>query len=164
MIIPNLPKRSKRPSTPNTDKTDAAVRQLNLLFGQLAEPLYVVISHRPPKGRGLQTKSFRTDQLKKAAAFGVNRSEAGEDVYVRICPVESPLPAGKRGTAKESKSLPAVFADLELVKNGHPPDQAIALEIMHKALPLDPMMIINSGHGLHVYWVFKEPLDDMAEA
>ncbi|WP_419780294.1 hypothetical protein [Maridesulfovibrio sp.] len=68
----------------------------------------------------------------------------------------------KRGTAKDVQCITCTHVDIDINGVGHagnnyPPSEEEALNIL-KQFPLPPSIIVNSGGGLHVYWLFDEPL------
>ncbi len=73
--------------------------------------------------------------------------------------------AGKstvRGSEASAIALPALWVDLDVAGPGHssnrlPPDRAAALGLL-EAAPRPPSIIVDSGGGLHVYWLLREPL------
>src|SRR5690606_37773901 len=53
------------------------------------------------------------------------------------------------------------WMDIDIKSDVHkekqlPPDIDAALQIIDE-FPMEPSILINSGHGLHSYWLFKEP-------
>ncbi len=74
-----------------------------------------------------------------------------------------------RGCEKSAVALPAIYADLDVAGPGHssdllPPDRDAALALLD-AVPHRPSIIVRTGGGFHVYWLFKELwiLDSEAE-
>ena len=70
--------------------------------------------------------------------------------------------AAVRGSEASATALPALWADLDVAGPGHssqrlPPDRAAALGLL-VAVPVPPSIIVDSGGGLHVYWLLREPL------
>lgn len=66
-----------------------------------------------------------------------------------------------RGSSASSVAIPGLWADVDVLSLVHkhknlPPDVPTALSLL-EAIPAQPTMIVNSGHGLHVYWLFREP-------
>ncbi|MCP3964432.1 MAG: hypothetical protein GY719_41925 [bacterium] len=66
-----------------------------------------------------------------------------------------------RGSADSATLLGALWADIDIAGPGHsrtdlPPDLAAALGVL-AAVALKPSIIIDSGGGLHVYWLLREP-------
>ena len=72
----------------------------------------------------------------------------------------------RRGRGKESelRSVVAFVADVDIGPKGdhNYPTREQALEAI-AAMPWPPSMIIMSGTGLHLYWIFHEPIDASTE-
>ena len=69
-----------------------------------------------------------------------------------------------RGTDDQVHAWPGVWVDLDYGVTGHagreyPPDEAAALEIADR-FPLAPSVVVHSGHGFHLYWLFDQPVLD----
>ena len=69
---------------------------------------------------------------------------------------------GGRGKTEDIIGIPGLWLDLDYqspgahkVKHSLPPTEGAALSLLEKA-PYKPSLIIHSGHGLQVYWLFKE--------
>ena len=67
-----------------------------------------------------------------------------------------------RGSEASATLLPALWADLDVAGPGHssdrlPPDREAALRLL-ETIPRPPSIIVDSGGGLHVYWLLREPL------
>ena len=67
-----------------------------------------------------------------------------------------------RGKADDVIGIPGLWLDLDYespgahkVRHPLPPDQDAALSLLDTA-PYRPSLIVHSGHGLQVYWLFKE--------
>ena len=66
-----------------------------------------------------------------------------------------------RGYAATAAVMPGVWLDLDIAGDGHekrglPASEADAKRIL-EALPLDPTIVVATGGGYHVYWLFHEP-------
>jgi P4 family phage/plasmid primase-like protien len=66
----------------------------------------------------------------------------------------------KRGKEEDVIGISALWMDIDFAGNAHkkgnlPSSLQECLDFLD-AFPLKPTFIINSGHGLHVYWVFNE--------
>lgn len=85
---------------------------------------------------------------------------AGQDVYFGLGTCSEKRPAGKRGDSQTVTGIPGFWLDVDLQSDAHTkhnlPDEATARELL-AAFPLQPSMIVNSGNGLHVYYLFNEP-------
>ena len=67
-----------------------------------------------------------------------------------------------RGKTDDIIGIPGLWLDLDYdspgahkVRHSLPPDQDAALSLLDAA-PFKPSLVIHSGHGLQVYWLFKE--------
>ena len=68
-----------------------------------------------------------------------------------------------RGYSATAAVMPGVWLDLDIAGDGHekrglPESEADAERIL-QGLPLKPTMVVASGGGYHVYWLFHEPWD-----
>ncbi|MBF0497457.1 MAG: DUF927 domain-containing protein [Deltaproteobacteria bacterium] len=68
---------------------------------------------------------------------------------------------GKRGSSNGVGAIPGFFFDLDIADPGHakaelPKDEAEALSFINE-FPLKPTIIIGSGGGFHLLWLFKKP-------
>ena len=66
-----------------------------------------------------------------------------------------------RGYANTVNVVPALWLDLDVAGPGHeksnlPKSEAEAWKIID-ALPFAPSLVLATGGGFHVYWIFKEP-------
>jgi hypothetical protein len=61
---------------------------------------------------------------------------------------------GNQGTKEHCRELPALFTDLDFKET----EEALAKRLLAE-FPLRPSLVINSGGGLHVYWLLKQPAD-----
>lgn len=134
---------------------------LRLLFGHPSlENLYVPLWFKGINGVNWH-ETFPVSELKAAAAAALRASDKA-DVYVRVTPIGFIPEGDARGKAKDARALVAVFADLDVAGEGHvkkklPPDANAAFDLAYEcARP--PSAIVGSGGGLHVWWIFREPL------
>jgi Domain of unknown function (DUF927) len=90
--------------------------------------------------RTLTTAFRRADEL----------NHDGYGIYFAPC-----LRSDKKGTAEAAALLPALWVDLDC--DGDTARRADALERLHTFNP-PPSGIIDSGGGLHAYWLLSEPI------
>ena len=83
------------------------------------------------------------------------------DVYLGMGAQREALGPDERGKAAGVVAVPGVWIDLDTADGHHKqerlPSRDEALAFVHD-LPLSPTMVVNSGGGLHVHHVFREPL------
>jgi len=102
------------------------------------------------------TKRF--DNTAEAVKFALAQAE-NENVYFGLGLIGG-SPHG-RGKLANVVGIGGLWADIDLADEQHskpnlPPNEAEARKIF-AGIPLKPSIIVNSGGGLHVYWIFKEP-------
>lgn len=96
-----------------------------------------------------------------------------KDVYAGMCTSHADLGPLRRGEAAAVASMGCLWADIDIGGQGHkkenyPPTVEDAMGIL-AAYP-KPSMVVSTGHGLHVYWLFRErfntsrPVDNAAAA
>jgi hypothetical protein len=80
------------------------------------------------------------------------RNRTGSDIYVGVCPRK-----GQGSTKAWVAAVPALWADLD--GKDFPGGKAEALRQLSALLPahLYPSLIVDSGHGVHPYWLLREP-------
>jgi predicted P-loop ATPase len=113
-----------------------------------------------------QTKATRAFDLRRedaleAAVKHLARAASTCDAYAGVCLLRSAPPPGGRGRADDAVSVPGVWLDLDVQGEAHrnenlPPDVETALEFLRHAAP-EPSLVVHSGHGLQVFWLFPEP-------
>jgi len=101
---------------------------------------------------------FFTDS-KEAAAYALERSDAGADVYVGVGQMAVPPDTG-RGKLEHITGLGCLWVDIDIAGPTHenkslPPTESEALKIIQGLGP-QPTLIVRSGTGLHAWWLFKE--------
>ena len=66
----------------------------------------------------------------------------------------------RRGEESDVIGISALWMDIDIAGQAHkkgnlPPSLQEGVDFLND-FPLKPTLIVNSGYGLHVYWVFKE--------
>ncbi len=131
------------------------VQFLDAVFGAKPPSEHVVLWTLPNK----QTRRF-TD-LTDAARYAALCDEAGYDVYVGVGLQRHDLGRGERGKAADVTGLCGLWADIDIAGPGHesakvyPPTEDDALSLLDAVE--EPSLVVNSGHGFHVWWLFSEP-------
>lgn len=83
-------------------------------------------------------------------------SAMGLDVYYGVGFVKQPI---WKGRAKNENviGIPGIWLDLDLKHKTHKQQNLpTTLDEIRVKLPLDPTIIVHSGHGVHLYWLFRE--------
>jgi putative DNA primase/helicase len=100
------------------------------------------------------------DALDRATDYCAERAPAC-DVYAAVGLQGQQPEKGSRGKEDGVVSVPGLWADIDIGSAAHksktlPPDEASALSLVD-AVGLAPSLIVRSGFGLQVYWLFREP-------
>lgn len=66
-----------------------------------------------------------------------------------------------RGENSDVGIIPGLWVDIDIAGPAHketnlPPTRDAAIEFL-QTFPLQPSILVDSGHGLHGYWLFREP-------
>jgi len=72
---------------------------------------------------------------------------------------KKPKANGSRGTAASVAAIPGWWADVDWTSDASPKQRFATREdalLWVRTLPLQPSIIVDSGHGLHLYWLFRE--------
>jgi len=84
------------------------------------------------------------------------------DVYFGLGLRKKQLNKMQRGKEDDIVCIPCLWLDIDIhnpdahSRQDYPKTPEEALHILSK-LGLDPSIVINSGNGLHIYWLLKEP-------
>ena len=159
-----------------SDNYQEAIRFLETLYGRCSDDLLAVITH------AIQTEQaygFGDDRevVVESGRYSESRSIAGPeelaaracqlglgtDVWIRVCPVAERIEGKARGKAKDSVALPALYIDLDVGKENAPATREDALALLAELVPVPPTMLVNSGNGLHCYFVLAEPITDFEQ-
>jgi len=110
---------------------------------------------------GKRTAYFPVTDLSSAVKYAENLFDT-YDVYYGVGLRGQDLGDTKRGSNEDVSVLPAFWADIDIAGDAHaetalPQTQDEAMAFLD-SLPLKPSIIVSSGNGLHVYWVFESPI------
>ena len=129
----------------------------------------ILLGDTPPHGyfktwikNTKQTQEFRLpDERQKIKETVDHLKQAGEEIYYMPCLHQDQTGPAGRGKADGVIVVPGFWMDIDIAGDGHkqsklPKDIDAALDIIND-IPLKPTMIVHSGGGLHVYWLFEKP-------
>ena len=89
--------------------------------------------------------------------------EKHEAVYFGVGGSFKPVPANKRLAAGNVDFIPGYWVDIDLYNPGAHATHELPLTVSDAldCLPreLEPSLVVNSGNGIHVYWLFRELWD-----
>lgn len=85
-------------------------------------------------------------------------SALGKDVYFGLGITAEAKREGRASNA-EVIGIPGVWLDLDLKHDTHKQqDLPATLDEIKGKLPVEPSIVVHSGHGVHLYWLFREVL------
>lgn len=132
---------------------------LKNLFGGLKEG-FISVNWFEGKPEFLKIRWFTTDQLQEMAEFA---AEVGKkhNTYFSVNPRKHKLAGSKRGEAEDISSVIGLYCDLDIKGAAHAendlPESEEELIAFIRTIPKDPTIIVSSGNGIHLYWLFREP-------
>ena len=140
-------------------RIDEAITFLNLLFGKIKAEIF---SYLMKFADGIDTYSFnisdethRIEMAKKA----IELSDKGFDIWHAVNPVNIKPTGGKRGDETAVSFQTAIVVDIDICSDAHKSNNlAQSFDEAKSFLPFTPSIIINSGYGLHAYYIWAEPL------
>jgi hypothetical protein len=127
------------------------------LFGQ-AERGYLSLWQKDTK----TSKHFSLPESLEAAANYAAAIGQGADVYFGVGVRSKDLGVNRRGSQADIEAIPGLWADIDIRGPGHknvalPPDADSVLEWLRSKLEFPPSLVVESGGGVHAYWLFREP-------
>jgi hypothetical protein len=109
------------------------------------------------------TRYFDVSKLDTAAEYARERAQSGHDVYFGVGLRGQDFGPTARGKKSDVVTLPGIWLDIDIQGPGHKEavlptsiDEATAILDL---CPMEPTLLVDSGGGLHVYWLFDRPLD-----
>ncbi len=107
--------------------------------------------------------SIPIDQAKTSAITGAVTPFSNANVFFQVNPITTAIGGHARGALKDVASVPALFADIDF-KNPNKKEERLPLndvEALQMFAPggfLAPTIIVETGRGLHAYWILEEPI------
>jgi hypothetical protein len=131
-----------------------SLRFLQFLFSGKDDNQYILIWTAPDKA----SRFFQN--LEEATSY-ISEIGSNQHIYFGVGTHFSPSTKG-RGLITDIASIPALWIDIDITDVSHqkknlPPSIDDALEILD-GLPWTPSIIVDTGHGCHSYYLFREPL------
>ena len=99
-------------------------------------------------------------KTEEAAAYAESKND--RNVYFGLGTTTKALGVDKRPSAMQVSSIPGLWLDIDIAGPAHkktnlPMSHEDAIDLLNSSLPLPPTILVDSGHGLHAYWLFREP-------
>lgn len=108
---------------------------------------------------------YPVTSLEEAARAAESLSAGRKNVYYGLGLTATAKQADERATVPDVTMIPGLWVELDLRDDTHPGNPTTIDELVDlvQAWPLPPSIIVRSGHGIHAYWLFKEPWDITGE-
>ncbi len=102
----------------------------------------------------------RTHTATSAAEAARVAAEHPDDLYIAVGYAGTKIPASRRAKATEVAGIAALWVDLDV--NGGPEQKTGAFASADDAIDTarrlaEPTVIVDSGYGVHAWWVLQEP-------
>jgi hypothetical protein len=126
-------------------------RFLDALFNEKPSDLYLLIWTLPDK------LSYWFRSVDEAVRFV--ESSRGVNIYVGVGLSAQDFGPHHRCLSVEIAGIPGLGVDFDIKSPAHSKDLPASIEEALKLIPasLPPTIVIATGNGVHVWWLFKEP-------
>ena len=117
---------------------------------------YITLTLLPDR----KTLWFKVNEIEKVLA-AVKKYGAKTNTFFGVGLRRKVLQNNLRGSENDILTITTLYADLDIRSNAHaetalPCSTDEAIEFLN-SLPLKPSIIVNSGNGLHAYWLLDTP-------
>ena len=133
----------------------------NLLYGKIPKPYFAYLIKFKAYTK-IYSFDVSGESHRKAMAYkAIELSDCGVDVWHSVNPVSVEPTDGKRGDELAVSYQTAVVVDIDIRSEAHkgdPSKLATDFDEAKSFLPFTPSLIINSGYGLHAYYIFDSPI------
>jgi septum formation topological specificity factor MinE len=135
----------------------SASKFLDVLFGEKEDKGHILIWEL-----GDTAKESHWFKDHKLAANFVEEEQRPLNIYVGVGLSPKNYKINERCPGSEVIAIPGFWLDLDVAdpiahgKGNLPPNMSDARKFLG-TFPIDPTIVINSGHGLQAWWLFKEP-------
>jgi hypothetical protein len=128
---------------------------LNILYRKIQNECFLVLWTKQDK----RAYFFNCNNFDEASQRAISLSK-DMDVYYGIGLQREELADGGRGREDTVISLPGLWLDIDIkgpnhVSEGLPPNRKSVKQLLD-LFPLKPTIVVATGGGFHVYWLFKE--------
>lgn len=117
---------------------------------------YITITTLPDR----KTRWFKCTEIEKISKTAENLGKK-TNVFFGVGLRNKVLPNGQRGSEKDILGVTALYADIDVKGDAHaqtflPSSVIEATDFLH-SLKIKPSIIVNSGNGIHGYWLLDKP-------
>lgn len=131
---------------------------LNILYGKVDDG-YIGISYI--ENGNVRTKWFHSSELDASTSYIIEEGKI-HNTYYCVNPLKKRLSPYIRGSDKDVKCVVGAYADFDIKglahkQNALPESKEQLLDFLQDESPISPSLLIWSGNGVHVIWLFEEP-------
>ena len=155
--------------TDKQTRIDEATKFFNQLYGQITAPHFVYLIKF---AGGIETYSFTVNDATQLAAMAqkaVELADSGVDIWHSVNPVcikphyefdeDKKKIVLKRGDKTTVSYQTALICDVDIKSDAHKDTNLVAtFDEARACLPFTPSLLVDSGFGLHAYYIFDTPL------
>ena len=139
-----------------TRSAEQASEFLQQLFAYAPADLWALLWTLPDKRSLWFLVGNYSDMAEAAIALA-----ADHDVYIGVSLFARDLGPHSRGKLDDAAGIVGLWADIDVASPAHkkpnlPPDMEAAGFLLQAVGP-KPTMLVHTGHGLHAWWLFREP-------
>lgn len=147
---------ANRENDTSAARGDQAAIFLEQLFASALQQYWALLWTMPDKC----SHWFPVGNYKDMAETAVTLAD-DHDVYVGVSFFANDLGPHSRGKLADVAGIMGLWADIDIANPAHkkpnlPPDIAAA-ESLLKTMGPKPTLLVHTGHGLHPWWLFREP-------
>lgn len=139
---------------------------LELMFGKLPPQQYGYLwVKRNKKNKTLSFDVSDSEERQNMAKTAVDYNDKGYDVYFSVCTTNKIIAKNQRAKKNDITGMVALWDDVDIEsgtahqKINLAPDTDTAISF----LPFQPSVIVDSGHGIHSYYLFTDFQDIIDE-
>lgn len=135
-----------------------AEKFFNLLYCKLPAQNFIYLTTKHEGTFAFDTAD--AEQIKAMARKAIEMSDSGvEYVWHCVNPVSIKPSNGKRGSEDVVSYQTAIVTDIDIAGDAHKGENlAESFDEAKSFLPFTPSIIVDSGFGLHAYYLFDEPI------
>jgi hypothetical protein len=144
---------------------------LRALFSNKPENTYILVwflqpTHLMSAGQKRPQNQSKWANTVEAAIELASKAPPKYDIYAGVGLSPKAFGVSSRCPQEKIAAIPGVWIDIDVGSEGHkkkdgafpnPPTVEAALELVKKAVGVEPTMVVSTGGGIHVYWLFAEP-------
>lgn len=153
----------EKASSEASTREQQARKHLAALFQHKEDHTHILLWTKAGDDASAKKTSHWFSSLNDAQAAAARLIQQDQHVYVGLHTSQSDLGPTRRASRDQVAEVTCLNIDVDISGAAHksktlPTDEGEALGVMRQVFPqFPPTLIVRSGNGLHLYWVFKEP-------